>query len=92
MHTIEIACILFNISIGIYIDNGNNEYNRYSYSESLNENIPLLLLGFHNNNHFNILYDKNNEIKYEDNNHEKKILNTQKNVSKNNIKYKGKLF
>ena len=36
-HTIEIACLVFNISIGIYIDNGNNEYIRYSYSENSNK-------------------------------------------------------
>ena len=58
-HTIKISSILFNISIGIYVDNGKNGYNRYSYSENLNDNVPLMLLSYHNNNHFDLLYDKN---------------------------------
>ena len=37
-HKIEIASILFIISIGIYVDNGKNGYNRCSYSENLNNN------------------------------------------------------
>ena len=36
-HTIEIACIIFEISIGVYNDNGNKESLRYSFSENLKE-------------------------------------------------------
>ena len=35
---------MYNISIGIYVDNSNNEYIRYSYSEKLNKEVPLSYL------------------------------------------------
>ena len=57
-HTIEIAIIFFGISIGIYTDNGNNELVRYSFSENLKDDAKLMLLFYHNNNHFNLIYDK----------------------------------
>ena len=50
------AYIIFNISIGICIDNRNNENVRYSYSENSNKDAPLLLLSYHNNSHFDTLY------------------------------------
>ena len=78
-HTIEIAWIIFNISIGIYTDNGNNEYIRYRFSENINNNVDLMLLEYHNNNHFNILYDKNINLNYE----EKGIKNTNLNINNN---------
>ena len=45
-YTIEIASILFGISIGIYTDNGNNEFVRYSFSENLKNDAKLMLLLF----------------------------------------------
>ena len=92
-HTIEIACIIFNISIGIYTDNGKNEYIRYSFSENINNNADLMLLEYHNNNnHFNILYDKNINLNYEEKGIKNLNLNISKNAASEDIKYQGKVF
>ena len=48
-----------------YIDNGKKEYDRYSYSENLNDNVPLMLLSYYNNNQFDLFYDKNIKLNLE---------------------------
>ena len=48
-HTIEIACLVFNISIEIYTNNRSKDE-------------ELVLLHYVNNNHFNLLYDENIEF------------------------------
>ena len=40
-HLIEIVCIIFGLSMGVYTDNGNNEFVRYSYSENLKDNAKI---------------------------------------------------
>ena len=91
-HSIEIACLLFGISIGVYTDNGNNEFIRYSFSENLNQGAKLMLLSYHNNNHFDLIYDK--KINLDSSSQKKNIkkLKIENSVSKLNIKYQGKLF
>ena len=91
-HTIEIACLVFNISIGIYTDNGNNEYLRYSYSENSNKDAELMLLHYLNNNHFNLLYDKNIELNKQEKKFEALSIKNKKNNTKDIIKYEGKKF
>ena len=61
-HTLEIANILFNISTAMYIDNGDGYYKKYFYSENLNEDAELMILNYKDNNHFDLLYDKNINI------------------------------
>ena len=91
-HTIEIACILFGISIGVYTENGNNELIRYSYSENLKGGNKLMLLSYHNNNHFDLIYDK--KFKLENSNIIKNIkdIKIENKVSKLNINYQGNIF
>ena len=91
-HTIEIACIIFNISIGIYTDNGNNQYVRYSYSENLDPKAELMLVAYHNNNHFDLIYDKKFILDSSSQKQNIKELKIENSVSKLNIKYQGKLF
>ena len=43
----------------VYIDNGDGNYKKYFYSENLNDNAELMILLYENNNHFDLLYDKN---------------------------------
>ena len=57
-HTIEIAYIIFEFSICVYTDNGNNEFIRYSYSENIKDDTKLMLLSYHNKNHFDLINDK----------------------------------
>ena len=57
-HIIKIECIIFGISIGVYTDNGNNEFVRYSFSENLKGDAKLMLLSYQNNNHFDLINDK----------------------------------
>ena len=54
-HTIEIAYIMFELSIGVYTDNGNNEFLRYSYSENLKDDVKLMLLSYNIKNHFDLI-------------------------------------
>ena len=61
-HTIEISYIIFGLSIGVYTDNGNNEFLRYRYSENLKDDAKLMLLSCHNKNHFDLIYDKRFKI------------------------------
>ena len=84
-HTIEIACIIFNISIGIYTDNGNNQYIRYSYSENLKSGNKLMLLSYHNNNHFDLIYDKKFKLDNSSIINNKKDIKIENKVSKLNI-------
>ena len=51
-----------------------------------------MLLLYHNNNHFNLIYDK--KFKPEDPNIKKEIddIKIENNISKLNIKYQGNLF
>ena len=91
-HTIEIACLVFNISIGIYTDNRSNEYLRYSYSENSNQDAELALLNYVNNNHFNLLYDKNIELNKKEKKIEDLSINNKNNNTKDIIKYEGKKF
>ena len=91
-HTIEIACILFGISIGVYTENGNNELIRYSYSENLKSGNKLMLVSYHNNNHFDLIYDK--KFKLDNSSIIKNIKNfkIENKVSKLNINYQGNIF
>ena len=91
-HTIEISSILFGISIGIYTDNGNNEFIRYCFSENLKSGNKLMLLSYHNNNHFDLIYDKKFNSEKSINSLHKKDLKLYKNVSKLNINYHGNFF
>lgn len=90
-HIIEISSILFNISIRIYVDNGNNVYNRYSYSENLKDNVPLMLLSYHNNNNFDLLYDRDIQLNLEGIKQKKNIIINQS-ISKNLVNYTGEQF
>ena len=85
--TLEIACLIFNLSIAVYIDNGNEEYQRYSFSENKKDNSELVLLEYVNNNHFNLLYDKDIKINIEEKNKLSKKLIVKNKLSKNNIQY-----
>ena len=91
-HTIEISCLIFNISIAVYTDNGDNKYNRYSYSENLNKNSVLMLLLYHINFHFDLLYDKSVNINKQENILTNYNLITYNNVSLEKIKYQGSIF
>ena len=91
-HTIEIACIIFGISIGVYTDNGNNEFVRYSFSENLKRDAKLMLLSYHNNNHFDLIYDKSFNLESSKQIQKIKVLKIENKISKLNIKYQGNLF
>ena len=91
-HTIEIACIIFGISIGLYTNNGNNEFVRYSFSENLKRDAKLMLLSYHNNNHFDLIYDKSFNLKSSKQIEKIKELKIENKISKLNIKYQGNLF
>ena len=63
-YTISIACLLFNIDIALYIKDNENNYKQYilfSQNHSVH-NRELCILEYHNNNHFNVLYSKNEEL------------------------------
>jgi len=63
-YTISIACLLFNIDIALYIQDNENNYKQYilfSQNQSIN-NRELCILEYHNNNHFNIIYSKNEAL------------------------------
>ena len=91
-HTIEIACIIFKLSIGIFTDNGNNQYNRYSYSENQDPKADLMLLAYHNNNHFDLLYDKNLKLNFKEKEIKDLNINLNSQYTKKNIKYLGNTF
>ena len=86
-HTIEMACIIFGISIGVYTDNGNNEFVRYSFSENLKGDAKLMLLSYHNNNHFDLIYDRSFNLEQSNLILNIKCLKIENKVSKLNIKY-----
>ena len=46
----------------MYIDNVDGYYKKYFYSENLNEDAELMILNYKDNNHFDLLYDKNINI------------------------------
>ena len=59
-YTITIACLLFDLDIGVYIYNGKDELRPYHFFENVeNKNKDLLILSFHNNNHFDLIFSKN---------------------------------
>ena len=91
-HTIEIACIIFGISIGVHTDNGNNEFVRYSFSENLKRDAKLMLLSYHNNNHFDLIQDKSFNLESSKQIEKIKELKIENKMSKLNIKYQGNLF
>ena len=88
----EIACLIFNISIEIYKDNESNKFLRFSYSENFIQDPELVLFNCMNNQLFNLLYDKTIEL----NRKEKKIANLsisiKNNKTKDIIRYEGKKF
>ena len=59
-YTISICCLLFNIDIAIYIKGAEGNYKQYNLfsKDEKNHNSELYILRFHNNNHFDILYSK----------------------------------
>ena len=57
-HTLEIANIIFNLSTVVYVDNGDENYKKYFYTENLNNDSELMILLYENNNHFKLLFDK----------------------------------
>ena len=63
-YTIAISCLLFDINIAIYIYDGDKLYKPYFIYESGDKNNQkndndLMILSFHNNNHFDLIYSKN---------------------------------
>ena len=51
-----------------------------------------MLLEYYNNNHFNILYEKNINLNYEEKGIKNLNLNISKNAAPEDIKYQGKVF
>ena len=61
-YTISIACLLFNLDIALYIKDDDDNYKRYIlFSQNDGNNHELCILEFENNNHFNIIYSKQEE-------------------------------
>ena len=61
-YTIAIACLLFNIDIALYILDNNDNYKKYNlFSQKDNINRDLCILEYRDNNHFNIIYSKEDD-------------------------------
>lgn len=61
-YSFQIACIIFNLSIGVYTTTHDEDYKKYFYFENNDKTSELMLINFINNNHFNLLYSKNYNI------------------------------
>ena len=59
-YTISICCLLFNIDIAVYVKGPEGNYKQYNLftNDDTNLNSELCILNYHNNNHFDILYSK----------------------------------
>ena len=57
-YSFEIACIVFNISIGVYTTTSEENYKKYFIFENQDKSSELMLINYINNNHFNLLYSK----------------------------------
>ena len=90
-YTISIASILFNLEIAVYYFDGKDSYKQYHYfynedeSEKDSNDRELLLLCYHNNNHFNILYSIN------ENNENVALYESLKSFNVKKINYKNKV-
>ena len=58
----EIACLIFNLSIGVYTFNGTNLYTKYFLFENSNKEGELMLINYITNYHFELIYDKDYNI------------------------------
>jgi len=58
----EIACLIFNLSIGVYTFNGTNLYKKYFLFENSNKEGELILINYITNYHFELIYDKDYNI------------------------------
>ena len=93
-YTITIASLLFNLNIAVYIfNNNNNELKPYHFFENFeNSNNELMILSYHTNYHFELIYskkeDQSNIAVY--NNFKEIIIND--NINKENIKISGVKF
>ena len=63
-YTISIACLMFNIDIALYIKDNEDNYKQYILfsQNSSDSQRELCILEFHNNNHFNIIYSKKEDM------------------------------
>lgn len=52
----------------------------------------LMMLLYHNNNHFDLFYDINEEINEISNNDSSKVINIEKNIEISNVKFNGANF
>ena len=58
-YSFEIACVIvYNISIGVYTTNAEENYKKYFIFENQDKGSELMLINYINNNHFNLLYSK----------------------------------
>ena len=56
----SVASIIFNLVIAVYIYDGIDKYNKLITINEINEERELMILSFHNNNHFDLLYGEEN--------------------------------
>ena len=61
-YSFEIACIIFNLSIGVYTTTAEEDFKKYFLFENKDKTSELMLINYINNNHFNLLYSKNYNI------------------------------
>ena len=62
-HTISIICLLLNIEIAVYINDGSDVFKPYHYFKIYNNNQnELMILSFHNSNHFDLIYSIHENI------------------------------
>ena len=93
-YTISIASLLLNLDIAVYIFNNNNtELKPYHFFQNFeNENNELMILSYHTNYHFELIYskkeDQSNIAVY--NNFEEVMIN--EDINKDNIKLSGVKF
>ena len=92
-YTISIICLLLNIEIAVYINDGSDVFKPYHYFKIYNNNQnELMILSFHNSNHFDLIYSIHenieNHILYEKLND----ININPIIDKNKIKVSGTEF
>ena len=56
-YTIEITCMIFNLTISVYISNGNNYLIRYNLFNNYDKYNQLMIIEYKNRNHFNLIYE-----------------------------------
>ena len=92
-YTISITCLIFNINIAVYVFNGNNEYIPYHFfTNEISADEELMILSYHNNDHFDLIYSKNEYLPTNTLYKSIKNIKINENIKKESLKITGTKF